>query len=462
MIPRTEKREEKTMAGKKYSLPDENGNCETVSALCTFAYAGNRYVITEEKVCRKLEWTLTKGIRLLSEEVSERASEAAESLICKSSEEPSEYTLCGEYYRVGRSEEGGFVFTKKQKCPLFPIAGAISFIFAMLFAALFAYLYTESFGITWGKAVFPHIPRMPLKILLYGIGSAGCAALFFVRKMNRTWLDLCLNTLIPLNLVTTVGVAKSNLIARIIIICLAVLILLFRVILPIVSVKSKRSEKSAKIRVRRLLDGLYMPVLILAVGCLLAARIFGIDGYANTSFHVPDEDLTARYHQALPKLYAEKWKELDTQEKLDVLQRVCDYECVEILGCRTATVQTGYPQSPEIHGEYNHLTNTVMIQIDYLNEGTVSDVLKTLLHETRHVYQWHIAEVFNKVEEKLDEQDMKLPMFRLAAEIRDETDNYRNALSDFEEYYGQKAESDSRNWAEKEFSERYGYTVSEE
>ena len=146
-------------------------------------------------------------------------------------------------------------------------------------------------------------------------------------------------------------------------------------------------------------------------------------------------------------LRAEAWDKCSVQEKLDILQTICNYECERDLGCRTPVIVAGYMERDEVKGDYNDLTNTICLPVEDIENDPASFVLSTVLHETRHAYQHAVVKAFNAIEDRLSEEDLDLSCFRFMLSYRDSMDNYSDGRDDFYTYYGQYIESDSREWA---------------
>lgn len=461
------------MAGKTITIPYDYGMKETLKILCSFDFDGRHYFIARdpvdnELVCRQMGWSIFKGTYQLSRPLSQKILGVANTLLHKLYEESGTDKFKGEHYNVKYIEKDGnrsLRCVKQSSCSdyfapfMMNFSTSIRFIIALVVAAIYTFVYTESSGIMWATTVFPSMYRIPLKIMLYTFELIGAAILFKIRDEDRGWWNFILNALIPLNLITIIGLAKVNLAARIIIICLTVLFGLFKVMPLIRTLMAKSTKKVKKKKVHRALGKMYAPVLICVLCCIYVINIFGIDGYTNiaatkTSYQ-ESETVMTHYDEALESINENVWKDLTAQQRIDALQSICDYECANTFGCRTATVQTGHPQSEYILGEYNHITNTILINVDHMNEDSVHDVVNTLLHETRHVYQRSVVNMLNDVEEKLDEEDMQLSIFQYALSMRENFDNYKSEDMSYEGYYGQSSEADSRSWAEYETIVRY-------
>ena len=158
-------------------------------------------------------------------------------------------------------------------------------------------------------------------------------------------------------------------------------------------------------------------------------------------------------------IQSEKWGTYSIQEKLDILQVICDYECKNNLGCESPEVVAGHPERDTIYGSYSSKTKTITISVEHLANDPAEDVLDTLLHEARHAYQHAIVNAFNAIEENLSEEAKALSCFRTIEDYRDNFENYISGNEDYFSYYDQDVESDSRSWAEWRIMSEYYYYV---
>lgn len=461
------------MSENKISIPCEDGTVETLNLLCSFDYAEKHYFLAQdpydkELVCRQIKWNILKGTYLTDNTLSNTVLRIANILLRESDNNPGDYPLDGEHYLIDCTEQDGeriFIPTRRDSSKYFSpfmmnISTWVQFTISLFISMLYTFIYIKSSGMMWAATVFPNIPRIPLTILLYVIEIAGITAMFIIRdEDNRNLIDYILNAFIPVNMFSAIGLAKVNIIVRIIMICCAVLFVLFRVIPLFLHITSEKSKTKRRKKGLYALRKMYVPIFSCVVVCVLIIRIFGISGYTNISAtkttDANSEEIVTHYEEAMKNINVLVWKDLNEQQRVDTLQSICDYECACVLGCDTATVQAGYTKEDNTLGEYNHVTNTVLININHLREDDVEDTLNTLLHEVRHAYQHTVIDMFNKVEGKLDEKDLRLPIFRYASSLRENFDDYKSGNNDFYEYYGQASEEDSRDWAEEEV---YKYT----
>lgn len=86
-------------------------------------------------------------------------------------------------------------------------------------------------------------------------------------------------------------------------------------------------------------------------------------------------------------------------------------------------------------------------------------VLNTVLHEIRHNFQHRMIDMYQSIEEHIDEQYKDLQVFREIQEYRENFSDYCSGDENYDEYYRQVVEQDSREWAEKRIKEFYIYYI---
>ena len=144
----------------------------------------------------------------------------------------------------------------------------------------------------------------------------------------------------------------------------------------------------------------------------------------------------------LQGLKAEKWIELDLQQKVDLMLLVVEIE----------TYYLGLDEEPKIvvrnmaqftMGGYANVNSTIFLNRDHLDYDTPEEVLDTVLHEMHHCYQHRLCELFESVD--IAYRDMIF--LRDAQQYILEFHNYTDGTNDYEIYYNQSCESDAREYA---------------
>lgn len=214
-----------------------------------------------------------------------------------------------------------------------------------------------------------------------------------------------------------------------------------------------------KSRFIRTLDtaGLYMgammAIMIVPIGY---NRIFnhGIitadSDYSTTGFDInySENELSLAYNlDTIEKIRENaRWKPLSIEEKIKVLQAVCDCE-MNYFGLDNHITVVISDLKEETHGEYNDLEKTVIINRKHLEEGDAHEVLETCLHEMYHAYECSLVRLY------LDstKSQRKLRVFMHCEEYINEMNDYKesgDSHESFMEYYCQYMEKDSRHYAD--------------
>lgn len=223
-------------------------------------------------------------------------------------------------------------------------------------------------------------------------------------------------------------------------------------------IKSKKKKEFViKSRVIRMLNtaSFYLGLItILMLVPILYARIFHkgfLAEYRNYSMDGINNDVEGDYSIAANLDVIEKirenarWQPLSIEEKLDVLQAVCDCE-TEYLGLdHRVTVVLDNLEGTTLGG-YSDADRTVIIDRQHLEESDAHEVLKTCLHEMRHAEQHSLVRLY------LDstEEQRKLIVFKNCEDFLYEINNYITSDGSFEaymEYREQSMELDSRVYA---------------
>ncbi|MEA4921178.1 MAG: hypothetical protein VB078_09685 [Clostridiaceae bacterium] len=165
--------------------------------------------------------------------------------------------------------------------------------------------------------------------------------------------------------------------------------------------------------------------------------------YQEIKAALPDE---ADYIEYLSNyLNDDNWPMLTVEKKLEILQAVCDWESVNVLGCSDSTVKA--EELPETNlGYYNKSGAEIVISVTELKECSWKEAVGTIIHETRHSWQRDMIELLDNIEK--DESELaNLNVFDEVKEYRDVWTDYTSGLIDFDKYYSQAIEEDSRNWS---------------
>lgn len=151
------------------------------------------------------------------------------------------------------------------------------------------------------------------------------------------------------------------------------------------------------------------------------------------------------------------WEDLDTEERLEVLQTVANVECVS-LGIPYMPRVTAEKCPEYILGQYSYAEHMITFNIDLLPHKSGLDMLDAVLHECQHAYQYACLEVYQAA----GEEYRNLAGFRMffweAEEWAEEFVNYEDGSSGTKEsmdaYRSQSCETAAREGAEREM-EKY-------
>ncbi len=449
------------MTGRLIEITDTDKERIKINMLFTFSCFGSDYIVFSDPYredgdlcCRAVEWGVWRGAYLTDEYIDSEALSVCNMILERYSMSPDAKMLCGEHYSVRRTmgADGKRVLRTARKKRL-PILSGVFLCLPLLVkaavAAILALAYTRLYinsSMSWATTVFPDMLRADLITLLYVIELVGAAALFAGKKDRTLWM-LYLNALIPLNVVTMLGAMKVSSFLRYIVIAV-----MLTAAVTVVAKRLRTRKKAGWKDIRRAAMTLYPALLVCICVSVLSVYCFGVSGYTHKSSVLPSREYSEgdkAYISACEKLDESVWQELTVQERLDVLQTISNYECYVNLGCEPASVRAGYPDRVSVLGEHNSITDTIFINIEHLEDGPVYDVLDTLLHETRHAWQNAVIEMYTRVEGRLSEQDMQLELFRQAKQFLLNNDDYTSGSDDFDAYFGQPMEEDSRRWAEQ-------------
>ncbi len=183
---------------------------------------------------------------------------------------------------------------------------------------------------------------------------------------------------------------------------------------------------------------------VLRGGVLLVPDRKATDGYQG------EKETINGHIQELCLLENTAWGELTVEERLDVLQTVANIERSYLGVPHELPVGAGTMEE-ETLGEYNPVTNQIVLNLDHLVEDDAKDVLDTVLHECYHAYQHSVVELYSQSPERY----RQLQLFSEARSYVEELGDYQDG-DDFEAYYTQLIEMDARSYAESGIKEYYG------
>lgn len=179
-------------------------------------------------------------------------------------------------------------------------------------------------------------------------------------------------------------------------------------------------------------------VFLLLGGKIGLLDFVAVNTVAGNQYQSEDSLLKQHYDQ-LKLLEDDTWKDLSSQERLQVLQVITDIETVNLGLPGTIQVMGGMLEEGAC-GQYNHGRRLITIDLDHLFKANSGECLETVIHEVYHSYQRYLCDSYNAL--AAEYQNLKL-----YDEVRLLAENFENYIDDGERYYDQPVEITARNYA---------------
>lgn len=238
--------------------------------------------------------------------------------------------------------------------------------------------------------------------------------------------------------------------------------LVYSILLFTRKIKQRGQIARRKVLQSRFSKCMYSASCIMAVGMLALMVGIGWNGYFGTGLvtssveaealhqDIKDKDTMEANMNTVLKLQPAVWEDLNTRERIDVLQTVCNVE-THYLGLNDLVTAQGDNLSPYTLGVYSDAQKLIRISLDYIENDPVEEVLSTLLHEIHHSYEHRLADVVDNILPEY--RDLRL--FKDATHYSQEVDDYINPREDYYGYMTQRLEMDSEKYAELGVREYY-------
>ena len=446
-------------------ITGENIHPDKKSLLFTVLHDDVKYGVVrlddETCICARITWNPWSGFRYSDAEVSDDVIALCNKILRLAEIYPEKYMLKGESYSAALVETSQEQRLKISRAPRFAFTGIrhwgplfLRFIFAFSVALFMCHLFIDGV-LSWLLYLFPapDLSYTKLKISVYAVELICITILFVVFKEKQSPISLYLNSVIPLGTIILVGIMKKWFIISLIV---PVIVFVLYKVIEILSDALDMKEEGVSKRRYKLFNMRNMCIVLIASTIFLTGVLNltphntytnGIGSESSTgSSDVPDE-LQEKYFQACWDLFDLEFEAKSNQEKIDILQAICDYECVVNFGCQSARVCAGKTREESVLGYYNNTTRTITINADHLQNGRTEDVLDTLLHEIRHHMQHRMVDLYCSVEPHIQEEHRNMSPFREASVFLDNFNDYHSSEDGYENYYGQAVEEDSREWA---------------
>lgn len=298
-------------------------------------------------------------------------------------------------------------------------------------------------------------------LLIMMLVSVACFIIVMNRRKNSWTATACF--VLPFGLYTILTYSTTSaLFIRVVAVVSILLSLVYSILLFSRKIKQRGKIARRKVLQNRLSRCIYSVSCIMAVAMLTLMVGIGWNGYFGTGLvtssveaegiqqDVEDEDTMEANMDAVLKLQPVVCEDLNTYERIDVLQTVCNVE-THYLGLSDPVTVQGDNLSPYTLGAYSDAQRLIRINLDYIENDPVEDVLSTILHEIHHSYEYRLADVFDNISPEY----RNLRLFKDATHYSQEVDDYINPRDDYYGYMTQRLEMDSETYAELGVQEYY-------
>lgn len=144
------------------------------------------------------------------------------------------------------------------------------------------------------------------------------------------------------------------------------------------------------------------------------------------------------------------WKDLPEDDKLSACQTVCMVES-NYLGIPESKVVCDSTMRVKEWGNVDE-KSIIHINKEHLCNDKPADVLNTIAHETRHIYQRYMCKMYDEIE--IDQYESLL-VFREITFWKNDFSDYKSGHENYDDYYTQECEVDARQYAEQAVRDYY-------
>ena len=230
-----------------------------------------------------------------------------------------------------------------------------------------------------------------------------------------------------------------------------------------INCKNTRRRAVIIIIVKRIRKCLYASSLIMEISMLLLIFSIGLKSYLGTGVITASspsavqgtndvEETFDENKDVIMKLFPFYWERLTTQERVDVMQSICDIE-TNFLGIKEGITVQSDPLSPSTLGSYSDSQKRIKINLNHIETDPPKEILSILLHEVFHSCENNLAELYNSVPLEF----RNLYLLRDASYYAQETVSYISFEEDPEGYKNQRLELDANQYAEVEVQKYFDY-----
>ncbi len=279
---------------------------------------------------------------------------------------------------------------------------------------------------------------------------------------RRNYLSILVNVVLPFEIYTIASTFRY--IPKVHIITLSVVALLSVMYFGLIvfqKVKDKRHfEQIVCNRIKFASLGARTIIAVLLLSVTLPICVKAAFGYELISSNVDvsiadsadDEWSLSNNIETVAMLHEDNWDKLSLPDKIDVLATVKNVE-MRYFGINHEVYLDAGDLDGNTLGCYNANEHRITIDIEHLKSSDSKDVLRTLLHECRHVYDRMCVELYNQI----DDDYKNMLMFYEISEFKDDFNNYTDGDEDPMGYYFQSVEISAREYSELATIEYFNY-----
>jgi hypothetical protein len=151
----------------------------------------------------------------------------------------------------------------------------------------------------------------------------------------------------------------------------------------------------------------------------------------------------------------DNWDSYSNEEKLERLSMVVEYECVNELGFEAPRLASD-DLDEGVAGVFRYANSTIAVDENFLATAQFAEVLDTVLHESRHAYQFVCQRMVSELS-VTNPDYLRLTVFREPLELSTEELQYdRYEYEDsWEAYINDPFEDDARNYSLSRMTDYY-------
>ena len=427
---------------------------------CVLLYQDRLYLIyrksTDEDTILSIRSSAYHGFVQTGQTVQDNVYEQVGKLLDLHEQNGSRFPMQGEWYEICERTENGRMRTGVRRirsarhttCGMWLSVG-LQFLVAMLLVTLTVFICRVQ-TVEWLKVLYPDTARTDLLRCFVAVEYAGSALLFLLFPKCRSVIGMLCNTVIPFCVLIAAGLFNQYWWMWLV---MPVSVIVAMLIGVIWNACFTDDESSASAYVRSAL-------IVCGIALLCVSNYFAFHGYPHKTYTSTLSDMTpkqAQHHtiDLFGEFEYQSWQDLDLDRKATLLQAVSDYECLFVLGCEPVVLEIGSMHHEDVLGEYDYVQRRILLNRELVQSGDVEKVLETLLHETRHVYQRNLVDMYFSLQGHIRKEYRDLLAFKQAREYSAEFEEYCHGETDFDRYYDQEVERDCRQWAEKRMREYY-------